>query len=286
MAKFGNLTAPTTNPAAAQRLADTQALRARGAVQAQPAGAPIVQSAQQTGAALTQQAGQQSLQQQAQQAGLAQSQAQNVLQRQKLGQQQQLFEREQDVSRAARSLDQQLFDISESAAQQEADMRRSFNDRVAQTGHLQEMDLAMWAVTKARTEDEFKDRIQSIEQAHAKKSAMIDHAYKMVVQKKKQEASKASAERQKQLTLELREIKKAWEQEQARRKAEAANRQSMIGAGSMILGAGVAAAAIAFSGGAATPIVAAAAPAIMQGSASVFQGTGATEQGLKATGAI
>ena len=237
MAKFGNLTAPTTNPAAAQRLADTQALRARAATQAQPAGASIAQSAQQTGAALTQQAGQQSLQQQAQQAGLAQSQAQNVLQRQKLGQQQQLFEKEQDVSRAARSLDQQLFDISQSAATQEADMRRNFNDRVAQTGHLQDMDLANWALANARSEDEFRDRIQSIEQAHSKKSAMINHAYKVVMQNKRQEAEKASTERKNQLKAELREMERSWKQEQARQRAEAANRQAMFGGGGSMVGA-------------------------------------------------
>ena len=269
---YKNLTAPTTNPAAAQRLADTQAIRARAAVQAQPQGAPIAQSAQQTGAGLTQAAGQQSLQTQQAQAGLAQNQAQNVLASQRLGQQQNLFEREQDLGRSGVKLDEKLFNISQAAAQEEADMRRNFNDRVAQTGHLQQLDLANWAVANAQSEEDFKGKMQEIEQAHAKKAAMVNHAYQLVMQEMKQEASKASIERRRELSMEIKQIQDAWAEEQRRQEREAANRSAMRSAGSTLIGVGVAAAASLIPG------VAPFAPMIMAGTTAGLQGTGADKQ--------
>jgi len=243
MAKYNQLQAPVTNPAANKRLQDTQALRARAAVGQAPANTPIAQAAQQTGAALTQQAGQQALQQQQQQAGIAKGQAGVQMAKQQQDRQQQLFGQEQGLQKSAMKLDQQLFNINQDAAKEQEQLRLNFNDRVAQQGYLQELDLANWVVANAQNEDQFQDRIQEMEQAHAKKSMMVNHAYKLIMQQMEQEAKKASGERKQQLEKQLVMMKRQAEEEMQRQKNKAANRRSMFSAVGTVVGAGLGAAA-------------------------------------------
>lgn len=259
---YSNLQAPITNAKAAQQLADTQAIRMRAAVGAAPTSTPIAQAAQQTGAALTASAGEQALKQQQQQAQVAGAQAQNVLQSQKLGQQQQLFQQESALDSTRAKLDQTLFNINQQAANEENRLTNNFSNRVAQSNHLMEMDLLTWTAQNAKTEDEFKDRIQSIEQAHAKQTAMVNHAYKLQIQSMEQARDKATQDRKQEYNMEIARLKAEWEKEQTRQRNKAKNRQAMYSAGGTILGAGLAVAAIAsipLSAGTTTPMVLAAA---------------------------
>jgi len=272
MAKFSSLQAPVTNPQASQRLADTQALRARAAVGQAPVGAPAPQTAAQTGAAITQQAGQQALQQQQQQASVAKAQAGQQLQKQRLAGQQQVFGQEQALQDAGRMLDQKLFDINQDAANREQQLRTAFANNQAQTKFLQEQELLDWTLSNAQNEQQFKDKIQMLEQAHARKAALVDHAFKVKMQDLRQREEKAAGEDKQKLQSELAQIQNAWQQEQQRRAAEAKNRQAMIGAASSALGAAGAAALVA-GGVVAAPI----AVPIAVGLAAAGQGSGFTE---------
>lgn len=266
MASFKNLTAPTTNQKAANRLADTQAIRARSLVtQAQP-GANITQIAQQAAPQLTAQTGQAALQEQAQQAGLAKQQAQLSLNQQRMGQSDVLFKQQMDLAKNKQKLDKTLNDINIQAANKERSLRNAYVNNKSQQSFLNQQQLADWAVMKSESTDQFKDRVQKIEQAHAKHSMMIDHSYKLILQQKQQEANKASTKRKQQLEKELAQIKRAWEAEQARRKARAANRSAMYSAGGTVVGLGVATAVAAtvLTGGLAAP----AAPAIIAAGAA------------------
>ena len=236
MAQYKQLQAPVTNPKASQQLADTQAIRARAAVGQAPS-QPIAPAAQATGAALTAQAGQQALGQQAQQAGLAKGQAGLALGQQKLEGQAKLFGQEQAQQQAAMRMDQQLFDISEAAANEEQQLRTNFNKRVAQEDYLRDIELANWAVLNSQNDQDFKDKIQAMEQAHAKKEATVDHAYKLVLKDLQQQADKSTQDRRQAIDKEIKEIQAAWQAEQARRKNEAVNRQAMYSAGGTMIGA-------------------------------------------------
>jgi hypothetical protein len=272
---FSNLNAPITNPAASKRIADTQALRARSLV-AQGA------NAAQAGAQLTQGGGQAALQEQSNQAGLAKAQTSNVMQKQNQAAAKTLFNREQEQTQEERLLNDSLFNINQNAAQEDADIRNAFANQQAQTKYLQEQQLADWAVLNAENEQDFKDKLLTMDQAHSKAMSFQAHAFKLVEQELREEFKTASAERQQELRTELLQIQNAWAEEERKAKAKAANRQAMIGAGSMILGAGVAAIATGLTAGAAAPF----APAIMAGTSAVLQGSGATESLGDSTGAI
>lgn len=274
MAKYSNLNAPVTNPQAAQRIADTQAIRARSLAGQVKPGTAIGPTAAQAGASLTQQAGQQAIQQQAQDANLAKGQTGLQLQQQGLQNQQNIFNQEQALQQSALKLDQQLFDISEDAANEEAQLRNDFSNRVAQTGYLQDVELLDWALLNSQNEEQFKGKIQEIEQAHAKKTTLINHSYKLIMQDLKQKQAAASQDRKQELSIQLQQIEDAWNKEKAKQAAEAANRSAMAGAFSTLVGAGVAGATIAVTGGAAAPF----APAIVAGTSALMQGTGASNK--------
>ncbi len=269
MAKFSNLQAPVTNPAANQRLKDTQALRARQFVAQQPTAA----TGSAAGAALTQQTGQGMIANQAQQAGLAKQQAGQQLAKQGLQTQARQFGQQMEQSRGQMALDQALFSLGQDAANTESQLRIGFNDRVAQVGHMQDIDLLNWTLANAKDEQDFKDKIQSIEQAHAKKNQMIEHAYKVIMQDLRQKSAKASQNDKNKLLQELKDIELAWQKEEQRIKAEAANRKAMVGAVNMIIGAGIAGAVVVGTGGAAAPF---AAP-IMGATTAVTSATGLGE---------
>jgi len=182
MAKFSNLQAPITDPTANQRLADTQALRARASVGAAPIQAPIAQAAAQTGAALTQATGQQALQTQQQQAGVAKAQSQQVLQQQKLADSSKVFSKEQALDESRRKLDDSLFKLNQEAADKEQQMRIDFTEGRAHTAFLQEQELMDWALTNSKNEQEFKDKIQAMEHAHSRKADLINHSYSVIMQ--------------------------------------------------------------------------------------------------------
>lgn len=250
---YSNLQAPVTNAKAAQQLADTQALRARAAVGAAPVGTPIAQAAQQTGAALTTAAGEQALKQQQQQGQIAGAQAQNVLQNQKLGQNQTLFQQEKALNDTRSKLDQTLFSINQKAADEENRLTNNFSNRVAQSNQLMEMDLLTWTAQNAKNEDDFKDRIQDIEQAHSKQAALVNHAYQLKINELEQARDSATQERKQEYNMEIAKMKSDWEKEQTRRKNKAKNRQSMYSSIGTIAGIGLGIAAVALaapSGGA------------------------------------
>lgn len=267
MAQFSNLQAPVTNQKASQRLADTQAIRARAAAGQAPANVNINQAAQQTGAALTQQAGQQAIQSQQQQAGLAKGQANLNLNQQKQDAQQRLFTQEQGLNDYTQKLDQSLFDINQEAANKEQQMRNEFAEGRSQTKFLQDQELLDWTLTNAKDTEDFKDKLQVIEQAHSRQAALLDHAFKIKQQAIRNEAKGASQERKQQLLTELQEISTAYARERQRRKAEANNRRSLKSAIGTGVGVGLAAAASFIPGGAM------AAPLIIAGSQAVAQST-------------
>jgi hypothetical protein len=279
---YRDLQAPITNPKANQRLKDTQALRARAAVGAATPNTAIAPAAQTTGAALTQAQGQASLAQNQAQSNLAKTQATQVLGQQKLQDTKAINQQTNTLRDSERKLDQSLFNANQEAAKLEQQMRNDFANRKAQRSYLHEMEMLDWLVANAKDEQDFKDKIQVLEQAHKRKAAMIDHSFKLKIQELEQAEAKASAEDAKRLKQELLQIKTAHEKEMERRKAEAANRKTMVGMASQVIGVGVAAVATYFSGGSAAPY----APAIAAGVSSVLQGSGATESGLEKTGNI
>lgn len=266
MAKFGSLSAPVTNQQAAKRIQDTQALRARQMVAGQPTAS--TQPAAQAGAQLTQAAGQANLQQQQQTAGMAQQRVSQQLASQQQAAQKRLFGAQKQQTQEERLLDESLFNLNQNAATQEQDMRNRFANGQAQTEFLQEQELADWALANAKNEDEFKDRIQEIEQAHAKKTAMINQAYKVIMQDLRQQADQASQEDAQKLKKELIQIETAWKEEMTKRQNAAANRQAMFSAGGAIIGA---------AGGAALsmiPGMQAFAPALIVGGAKMGEAAG------------
>jgi hypothetical protein len=235
MAKFSSLKAPVTNPRAAQRMADTQAIQTRALVGSAPAGAPTAQP--QAAAAIQKQAGQIGLQDQAQQAGQAKQQVGQQMAGQRLEQSRQLAGQQQAFQESQRKLDSQLFSINQQAADEAQRQRNDFAEGRAQRDYLQEQELADWALSNAKSEDEFKDRIQSINQAHARRSAVIQQAYKVAMQDLEQKSRKASFEDRKIINKEIAQMKRAAEEEQRKQQNEAANRSAMAGAIGMGVGA-------------------------------------------------
>lgn len=272
MAKYSNLQAPVTNTKAHQRMQDTQALRARAAVGA-AGSTPIAPAAQQTGAAVTQATGQQALQAQQQQAGVAKAQAGQVLQQQKIDDQAKVFDREQAIAQSNLKLDKSLHNISQEAANKEQRMRNDFANQRAQTTYLKEQELMDWALANSKSEQEFKDKIQILEQTYSRKAEMINHSFKVIKQDLIQKEVKAHADDKQKLRKEIAKIDAAWTKKKAEMEAEANNRSKM--AGMLSTGAGVVVAGIAtyVSGGSAAPY----APAIAAGVSGVMEGSGASE---------
>ena len=245
MAKYSNINAPVTNQKVNQRIQDTQALKARAAVQQMPTGASIAQAAQQTGAGLTAQAGQQALQTQGQDASQAAAQAGQAVQKQGMVQQQEVFDQRQNMSKAQASLESKLFGISEEAANLEQQKRLAYTEGKVQQDFLNEQQLADWTLANAKDEQEYKDKLQVINKMHNRKNAMVNRAYDLKLESLKQQVATAERDQKRKYQEELRAMQQAYEDEKRRQANAAANRRAKWSAystiGSVVVGGAVAA---------------------------------------------
>jgi hypothetical protein len=242
MAKYSNTQAPITNPKASQRIADTQAIRARSLIGAAPVATPP-QALDTQAAQLTAQAGQQALQAQATQAGQAQQQVGQQMGQQRLAQAKTVGAQEQNLVETQRRLDDKLFRLNENAANEEQKMRIDFTNNQAYIEHLEQQQLADWSLANSKSEDEFKDRLLMIDQAHTRRADMINHSYQVIMKDLKQKSRAATQDRKQEFKTQIADINKAWKKEQQKQKAEAANREAMSSAFNTVV-AGVASVAL------------------------------------------
>lgn len=228
-------------PVANQRIAQGQQaardIQLQQAVKQAPATANIPQTTQQTGAAATQMAGQQMIEQ-------AQKQVQQQGQVGQLalgGQQQQaqantaslqMGAREQSADNAMR-----LARISEQAKQELYDKQMQFQKDQQGRALFNEKQLADYAVASAKDENDYRSKVQTMQQVSARDLQIMEHSFELVQKDLEQRIRLAEQQKDQKLQLELTEMKRAAEEAMAAKRAKAANNQAMWQAGGTIVGA-------------------------------------------------
>lgn len=228
---------PVANSRVAQGQAAAQQMQIQQAVKAAPAGTNSTQAAQQTGAAAAQSSGQQMIQsaeqnqkQQGQvgQLGMATQQQQAQANTASL----QMGSREQSADNASR-----LARISEQAKQELYDKQMTFAKDEQGRTMFNERQLLDYAAANARDQNDYQNKAQAIEQASRRELQIAEHSYNLMNQDLEQRIRLAEQQKDQKLAMELAEMKRAAEEEMAKKRAKANNMGAMITTGGTIAGA-------------------------------------------------
>jgi len=228
---------PVANQRVAQGQAAARDIQLQQAVKAAPAAQGITQSAQQTGAAAAQSAGQQMVQQAEQQ----------VKQQGQIGQvglatqQQQAQANVAGLQAGAREAEmanvQRLAGINEKAKQELYDAQMSFKKDQQGRALFNERQLMDYAITNAKSEQDYQNKAQMIEQTTKRELEMMEHAYNIMNADLEQRIKLAEQQKDNKLALELAEMKRASEEEMAKKRNKANNMGTILTTGGTIAGA-------------------------------------------------
>lgn len=226
---------PGQNNQIAQGIQQANAIQMKQyAQQAQPGAG--VRQAQQAGAAVAQQAGQQQLGLQKQageqanqlgQAGLQSQQAANELNlgQQKLGQ-----------AKEAQSLEEQLNGLDSNLKNQLFDQQMQFKQDELGRTQLNERQLQDWAVQKAKSAEDYKNYAQQAQLVYERKNQMMDIALQKLSAALSNEEKGFGQKLDEATKAKLVQMKFQAEKDAQKRQAEAANKAAMWQAGGTILG--------------------------------------------------
>jgi hypothetical protein len=229
---------PVADQKTAQGLKAARDIQLRSAIGQQPTTAGI-QQARQMGAAAAAQAGQQAI---------AQAQ-QGVQQQQQLGQlgigeagmqqQQELFQQQMTGAQHREALAGKIAKLSEEATQEVFDSRMQFQRDEMNRLHLNERQLADFAVMQAESEEEFRNWEQTSRHAHKRKLQVLETLHKKTLAEMEAQYKKDKYYADRKHGQELKAMEKALRDKIEREKREAANKAGMWGAAGTAVGAGV-----------------------------------------------
>jgi hypothetical protein len=284
---------PIANQQVANQQNAARQMQVQAAVKAAPVGGNTTQAAQDTGAAVAQQAGQQ-LNQNTEAAQTAVSKVANIgLQNQQQQGQQQVADAQAGAKDSQMAGVQKLAQLSEQAKKEMYDSRRQFaQDQLGQK-FTNERQLADYATLQAKSQEDLKDYAQQTQQLYERKSQMLQAAQdkitdqlefqdKQINQMRDQVARKgitqaqaanaqkilqSQIEQRNQLAQAAADLQRKLEKE----KADAANRQTMFTTAGQVVG-GVAGAVVGGPAGAAVGMAAGGAIGGAVGSATADQG--------------
>jgi hypothetical protein len=205
----------------------------------------IKQAGPQAGTAAAQQIG---AQQQAQSGQIQLGQAQKAqtqmgllgqmgLEEQARGQRQKGFEQEIALSDIQLSQSDKLNRLSSNAKNQILDNQLNFQKNQSGQTLMNQRQLADWALTNARSGEEYAQYAQYAQQIHNRKLQMLETAHKKISQVLQQGYIKEGKPLDRALSRELTQKKANAAAAMAEQKNKAANTAAMFGAGGQILGA-------------------------------------------------
>jgi hypothetical protein len=233
---------PVANQAVAQGLQRARQMAVQRAVASAPVpggGAPAtgIREIQAAGAQQAAQSGQiqnqateatQKATAQVAQAGLAQQAAANTAD---------LSAKAADTERAGIAQGEQLAKLGSEFKQKLFDDRVKFAQDETGRKLLNEYQLAAWSVTKAKSQEALKDRMQKSELAHKRKIQMLEMAERKIAQALEFEQRKKEQDRNQKTLTDLAEAKRQMEAAIAKAQADAANTQAMWTAAGTVVGA-------------------------------------------------
>lgn len=227
---------PVANQRVAQGQQAARDMQLQQAIQKAPVAQPVVATAQSTGAALVQNAGQQQAQQ-------AEQQVQQGQQVGELGLAQQAQEaesrlaglksgaREQEMGNVER-----LASISEKAKQELYDDQMQFKKDEAGRTLMNERQLMDYAKLNAQNDEQLKNYEQMANQLHDRKIMVMETAQKQLIERLNFENSKMQQKQDQNLKLELEGMIRSATGQIQREKDRAANRKAGWTAGGAIVG--------------------------------------------------
>lgn len=227
---------PVANRRIAAGLQASRDLQLQRAVGSAPAAGNIPVSAAQLGGVQAAQAGQAQLAQTEQQVGQQQQVAQLGAQEQQRAGQQGIFEQQQATREQQMDNVQRLASLSEGAKKEIYDSRLQFAKDQMGRAYFNERQLADYARTSARSDQDFQNYAQQSEQLHQKKQSLMQSAYNKLAQTLSNEAELRELGLNQQQVLELQRLQKDAQIAQQKAAAKANNTRSMWAAGGAIVG--------------------------------------------------
>lgn len=260
------LSMPIANQEIAQRQEAARQIRLQGAMRQAP---PTQKSEVQAAAGqLTQEAGQQAVQNQSQNQqqvmGLAtqqlqaeSDQQQNLLGQQKLELDKKVRDNENQLASLGLDIKRELFD----------DNMQFQKDEMGRT-RFNQAQLSDWAIENATSEEDYKNKVQKMEQVHKMELQIMEAAQKKIDQQLEFEYAKKMQDRDNETIRRLAQYKKDMTDAYNRKLAAYKNRQGQWQAGATIAGAVIGGV---MTGGAGTAAGAAAGAAIGGAAAPILQ---------------
>jgi hypothetical protein len=208
----------------------------QGPTQGAPAGTQDIQN---LAAGVAQAQGQAAVQAQVGAAKQAQIQESQKQQTQKLERARKIQEQRQNNTVEARKSEERLASSNALAKQEIFDSAMQFKkDELGRT-LFNERQLADWAVSKAKNEEELAEYEQIAHQALERKQLVFDQAWKVLEQDLQYAWQKAEQEKDYALKEKLAKMKQAYERKKEQMEAEAAAAGSLFAVGGTIVGTAV-----------------------------------------------
>jgi hypothetical protein len=246
--------------AAAQQRTDLQLQQAAGAATQQGL-TPQKSQIQATAGQVAQVKGQEQIKEQQQQVQQAQQQRQVQASEQKVQKVKQLMQTKQELTQKSMQNSQALDSLQMNLRQEYVDKVTKFKkDEIGRTV-FNERQLADWAATKARNEEDYAEYEQAMLQAIEKKNAVMEQAFKTVSRHLEQEFIKAEQAKDQAAMEQIAGIRNRIAKEQAEARKKAAQSASLWTTGGTLLGIAAGVAITVSTGGTGAAAIAAAASA-------------------------
>lgn len=227
-------------PAANKRIAvgasAARDMQLQKAVAAAPTSAPITSTAQNTGASMAAQAGQQAVQSAGQQVQQAGQIAQVGLGEQKL-------QGQAEVASAQSGAREEQFDQATKFAKLNADLKKSLyddtmkfqKDELGRT-KFNDVQMADYARANAQSDEQYNNYAQKAQLIQKRSLQIMEHANKLMMKDLEQKQRMAEKEKDQQSFLEIEQMKAAARAALEKKKRKAANAAAAWGAGGTIIG--------------------------------------------------
>lgn len=265
---IGNM--PVANQRRQQQVQAANDLQLQQAVRAAPPKAATPQVTQQLGAAVQQNVGQQIVDTAKQNLQVNQQAAGTQLQNQATQIQSGLADLRRGQDTQQLDAERQFANINEQAKREMFDNRLEFQKDEQGRAFMNERQLADYAATHARDQNQFQNYQQSSEHLHDRQTQLLEAGYNKLTQELEFQNSLSNQKQDQQLKLRLEQARKDLENKIAKEKARKANRAGKFQAVGTVVGA-VAGGVI----GSAVPVVGTAAGAVVGASVGGALGSGA-----------
>lgn len=239
MRALQGLAAPAANQAVAQGIQAAQRVQLQRAVAAAPEGGLGIREAQQAAGAASQAAGQAQLQADAAQTEQVGRVGQLQLAETQRADAERLAGQQVAAQRAGTEADTQLSETARRIKSEFTDAEASLQRDRMGNEVLTERNLADWAATKSKSEEEFRQYAQTIELAHERKQKLNQVRRQLILDRLQLESDKRVQDRDQKLTQALQEEAQRIQNQMAADAAEAANRGARNGAIGQVAGTAI-----------------------------------------------